>query len=85
MTRGFALTLLIETRVDPERREQPRVVANARKIVADVVVLPEDRAAAVAALDRAVEIVPLIDPAERGIRLLPFVQTLHALMQRELA
>ena len=38
--------------VDAERRQQPAVLADAAQVVADVAALPEDRAPAVAALDR---------------------------------
>ena len=60
--------------VDADRRHQPGVVAHAAEVVQDVAVLPEDRPAGVAALDRAVEVVPVVDPADRRRRLVALVE-----------
>ena len=49
--------------VDADGGEQPRVFADGAQVVAHLAVLKEDRPAAVAALDGAVGVVPLIDPA----------------------
>src|SRR5262249_29058053 len=49
--------------IDSDRRQQSSILADTRKIGACAAVLPEDRPAAIPALDRAVEIVPLVDPA----------------------
>ena len=45
-------------------RKQAAVIANAAEIQADVLVLPEDGTPDIAALDGAVEIVPMIDPPD---------------------
>ena len=52
---------------------------------ADVVVLEEDRAAAVAALDRAIQVVPLVDPAQRRRRRFGPIQRRQVVAQRDLA
>ena len=50
--------------VDPDGGEQTAIVGDAREVGADVAVVEEDAAAGVAALDGAVEVVPLVDPAD---------------------
>ena len=60
--------------VDADRRHQPGVVAHAAEVLGDVAVLPEDRAAGVAALDRAVEVVPMVEEADRGVGLVADVE-----------
>ena len=59
--------------VDADGGEQAGVVVDAREIGAHVVGVEENRAAAVAAFDGAVEIVPVVDPADWGGGLLRFV------------
>ncbi len=54
--------------VDPDGGEQAAVVGDAGEVGADVAVVEEDGAAGVAALDGAVEVVPLVDPADGGGR-----------------
>ena len=56
--------------VDADRSHQPGIIAHAAQILRDVAVLPEDRLARVTALDRAVEIVPMIQNANRSRRFL---------------
>ncbi len=51
--------------VDADRGQQARVFGDGREVVADVAALEEDAAACIAALDGAVGVVPLIDPADR--------------------
>ena len=60
--------------VDAHRREQPSVVAHACEVVQDAAVLEEDRTPGVAALDRAVQVVPVIDPPDRRRRLAALVE-----------
>ncbi len=48
----------------PMEASRRRVVAGAAEIGADVAVVKEDGAAGITALDGAVEVVPLIDPAD---------------------
>ena len=55
--------------VDADRGHQAGVVAHAVEILGDVTVFPEDRLAGVAALDRAVEIVPMVEEADGGVGL----------------
>ncbi len=50
--------------VDPDGGEQAAVVVDAGEVGADVAVVEEDAAACVAAFDGAVEVVPLVDPAD---------------------
>jgi hypothetical protein len=71
--------------VDPQRREQARVVAHAREVVANVAAVEKDRAAAVAALDAAVEVVPLIHPANRSVRLALDIEVLDVLFEGDFA
>ena len=52
--------------VDADGGEQAAVVGDAGEVGADVAVVEEDAAAGVAALDGAVEVVPLVDPADGG-------------------
>ena len=61
-------------RVDAERSQQAAVLADAREILAGLQVVPEDGAAAVAALDGAIQIVPLVDPAHGGVGRLLLVE-----------
>ena len=50
--------------VDADRRQHAAVIAHAAQILARLAVLPEDRAAAIAALDGpTIQVVPLIHPA----------------------
>ena len=60
--------------VDGDRSEQASVIGSAGEIGADATVLEKNGAASVAAFDTAVEIVPLIDPAERCRGLLEFIE-----------
>src|SRR5438067_394696 len=60
--------------VDAERRQQSAVVVHAAEIGAHLPVVPKDRASAVPALDRTFEVVPLIDPAKRGLRRLTLIE-----------
>ena len=50
-----------------------------------MLVVPEDRAAAVAALDRAVEIVPLVDPAGGDVGRLPLIEFGDRFAERDFA
>jgi len=52
--------------VDPDRGEEAAVIMDAGEVGADVPVVEEDAAARVAALDGAVEVIPLVDPADEG-------------------
>jgi hypothetical protein len=52
--------------VDADGGEQATVLADAGEVGADVAVVEEDGTAGVAALDGAVEVVPLVDPADGG-------------------
>ena len=62
-TSGLALTLLIEMPLMPSEASSRPYSSTRRQILADMAVLPEDRSSAIAALDRAVDVVPLVDPA----------------------
>src|SRR6185437_2526712 len=66
-------------------REQPAVVADSREIRSGMAVLPEDRPPAIATLDRAIQVVPLVDPANGRIRALLLVEIRQRLAERDLA
>src|SRR6202034_236802 len=51
--------------VDADRGEETRVVTGAGQVCADLAVVEKDGTAGVATLDGAVDVVPLIDPADR--------------------
>ena len=69
--------------VDAERGEQPAVVVDEAEILADLAALPEDRPPAVAALDRAVDVVPVIQPADRRLRRAAVVDLRRHLAERQ--
>ena len=74
ITRRSAFTLLIEQPLMPtEASSRPYSLTRVRS-VAHVPALPEHRAPAVAALDRAVQVVPLIHPAHRRVGRLLLVE-----------
>src|SRR5262249_35063536 len=73
------------TAVDAERGEDAGVVVDAGEVGANVVGVEEDGAATVAAFDGAVEIVPVIDPAGWGGRLLGFVDVVEGLLAGDFA
>ncbi len=58
--------------VDADRGEQAGVLPGAGEIDANVAVVEEDGPPSVAALDRAVQVVPFVGPADRGGRGLRF-------------
>ncbi len=60
--------------VDAEGGEQAAVFGDTREVRARVAGFPEDGASAIAALDGAVEIVPLIDPADGRVGGLSFIE-----------
>ena len=60
--------------VDAERGQQAAVLADAGQIFAGLQVVPEDGAAAVAALDGAIQVVPLVDPAHGSVGRLLLVE-----------
>src|SRR5207244_11796227 len=71
--------------IDAERGQHAAVVADAREIGAGAQVVPEDGSSAVAALDRAVEVVPVIHPADGHAGLFGFVQIRDGLAERDLS
>src|SRR6266851_42720 len=50
--------------VDADRRQQPGVVADASQIAANLAAVKQNGTSRIAALNRAVEVVPLVDPAD---------------------
>jgi hypothetical protein len=70
--------------IDAERGQQAGVLAGAGEVRARVVVLPENGAAAIAALDRAIQIVPLVDPPYRSEGRLLLIEVAHRLAQSDL-
>ena len=71
--------------VDPDRCQQTSVLTGARQITADLSVAEENRRSAIAAFDATVEVVPLIHPADRRVRLLHFIDVSQTLAARDLA
>ena len=71
--------------VDADRRHQARVVAHAREVGGDGVVLEEDRGAGVAALDGAVQVVPVIEHAHGRVGELLLVERGDRLAEVDLA
>src|SRR5262249_50708339 len=55
--------------IDADRGPESRVVTYAAQVLGTVAALPEDRIAGVATLDGAVEVVPVIENANRCVRL----------------
>src|SRR5208337_1543115 len=71
--------------VDADGSEQARVVAGACEVGADAAILKEDGTACVATFNTTVQIVPLVHPAYRRIRLLHFIEASNRLVPRDLA
>lgn len=71
--------------VDADRCEDMSVIGRAGEIGADAAVLEKNGAASVAAFDAAVEVVPLIDPAERCIGLLEIIEAGYGFVLRNFA
>ncbi len=69
--------------VDAERGQQAGVIAGAGKIGAGAHVVPENGTSAVSALDGAVEIVPLIDPADGGVGSFALVEIVDRIRRAE--
>ncbi len=59
--------------VDADRGQQSRVFGGSREIGADAPVVEENGASAIAALDTAIEIIPLVHPAHGRRRVLQVV------------
>ncbi len=60
--------------VDSDRGEETSVGGSTGQISADISVFEKDRAARVAALDPAIQVIPLIDPADWSVRLPYFIE-----------
>ncbi len=60
---GRVVNVVEVAAVDADRRQQASVFGNRRKVVADVTRVKEDAASGIAALDGAIGVVPLVDPA----------------------
>src|SRR5690349_15446905 len=71
--------------VDADGSEQTSVRGRTRKVGAHVAVLEKNGAASVAAFDAAIEIVPLIGPANWRVRLLDFVEVRERFATRDFA
>ena len=71
--------------VDADGGEQAGVFVDGGEVVADVAGFEEDAAAGVAALDGAVGVVPLVDPADGGGGLLRFVDVGEGFEARDFA
>ncbi len=70
---GIGVYIVDGATVDTDRCQQTSVVANPSQVRANFVVLEKNRAASVAAFNAAIQIVPLVGPANRRIGLLDFV------------
>ena len=71
--------------IDAERRQQAGVLAGAGEVRAHPAVLPENGAAAIAALDGAIQVVPLVDPPYRSEGRLLLIEVAHRLAQGNLS
>jgi len=71
--------------VDADGGEDARIRRGAGEIGADAAVFKKDGTARVAAFDAAIEIVPLVHPADRGVGLLRFVEVCERFGSRDLA
>src|SRR5581483_1520821 len=71
--------------IDTYRSQQPCIITRAREIAAHRAILKKYRTTGIAALNRAVEIVPLIHPANWSIGRLYLVQRRKALLLGDLA
>src|SRR5664279_31359 len=71
--------------VDTDRRQQSRVLSRTGQVRPHAAVVEEDRTSRVAPLDRAIEVVPLVDPAYRCRRPLHFVESSSAFSLRDLS
>ena len=72
---GGGVHVIDRASVDADRGQQASVLAGAGQIAADVSIGEEDGRAAVSALDAAVEIVPLVHPADGSVGLLYFIDS----------
>jgi hypothetical protein len=66
--RGVRIDVVDGAGVDADGGKQPRILARQPKIGSNVTAVEEDRPPAVAALDGAVQVVPLVHPTERHRR-----------------
>ncbi len=82
---GGGIHVVNRAAVDANRSQQSGVLAGAGQIAADVSIGEEDGRPAVAAFDVAVEVVPLIHPADRSEGLLHFVDVRETFRARDLA
>src|SRR5262249_55760088 len=73
------------TAVDSKRCEHPAILADAAHVCPGVLIFPEDRWSAVATLDRAIQVVPLVDPPDRHCRRLLIIQFIDSVAERNLA
>src|SRR5579871_1057539 len=71
--------------VDSDGGEHATVLAHAAHIGARIACIPENRSSAVTALDRAVEVVPLVHPADRRVRRLLLVERRQRFAERDFA
>src|SRR5438128_881190 len=71
--------------IDAGRRKNARVSGDAGEIGADAAVFEKDGSACVAAFDAAIEIVPLVHPADGCIRPLRFVEAFKRFAERNFA
>src|SRR5262249_432440 len=61
--------------IDSDRSQQTGILAHAGKIGATVALIEKNGSTSVSTFDLAVEVVPLVDPAERRVGLLQVVET----------
>ena len=82
---GAALHVVDIAAIDADRGQQAGVFGDRREVLAHVAAVEEDGAASVAALDRAVGVVPLVDPADGHCRVFADVGLAHVDALRQVA
>ena len=81
---GSSIHIIHGAAIDPHRSQQSRVLTCARKIGANLSSFEKDGSPAIATLDAAVEVVPLIHPSNRGIGLLQIINRCDVFPTRDL-
>ena len=82
---GGCIDIIDRAAIDSDGSEKARVLPGSSEIVANFSIGKEYGRAAIAAFNAAVEVVPLVDPANGGIGLLHFINLREALTALDLA
>src|ERR1035438_4209887 len=82
---GSSIDIINRAAVDPDGSQQPSVLTGASQVAADFSIGEEYGRSAISTFDATVEIVPLVHPTNRSIRLLHFVDGGKTFCARDLA